>query len=353
MISPKTGSSVQLEQWRPAARDRWTMHAQPDRDAARGRLVALIGIVASAVLATLNIVVGVITHSTSVVATGVEFAGDVLASTVVLLGLIFALKPADADHPYGHGRIETIAALVVGLILAGGGVGICWNSLQGVGETHAAPSSAAIAVLIIAIVIRGVMSAVKFRVGRRIQSASLVADGWNDAVDILAAFAALTAVGLAVYDSDRFLAADHYGGFAVGIIVILIGVRVLRDASLELMDTMPSDAMIARVRAAAVAVSGVAGVDKSYARKTGLKYHVDLHIEVDPALTVAASHLIAGEVRSRVRAQVGWVADVLVHVEPASREDTAAPTAAERGSELPSRDLERVPRNDGQAGTRR
>ena len=161
------------------------------------------------------------------------------------------------------------------------------------------------------------MSALKFRIGRRIRSASLVADAWNDTVDILAAATALTAVALAMFDSDRFLVADHYGGFAVGVVVILTAVRVLREASLELVDTMPDSDMMQRVRSTARAVPGVAGVDKSYARKTGFKYHVDLHIEVDPSLTVAESHVIAGRVRSRVREDLGWVADVLVHVEPA------------------------------------
>jgi len=293
------------------------MVAHVDPAASTGRRVALAGIVASALLAMLNIVVGILTNSTSVVATGVEFAGDVLASTVVLVGMSIAVKPADENHPYGHGRVETLAAFLVGVILVAGGIGICWNSLQAVGETHAPPSRAAIAVLVVAIVLRGVMSVIKFRVGRRIHSSSLVADAWNDTVDILAATAALTAVALAMYDSARFLAADHYGGFAVGIIVILTGVRVLRDASLELMDTMPSSEMIADVRVAAVKVDGVLGVDKIYARKTGFRYHVDLHIEVDPGLTVAASHVIGGRVRAGVRAQLEWVADVLVHVEPA------------------------------------
>jgi cation diffusion facilitator family transporter len=294
------------------------MHDNIDRGAQTGRRVALAGIAASALLATLNIVVGITTGSTSVVATGVEFAGDVLASTVVLLGMIVAVKPADENHPYGHGRIETLAAFIVGVILLVGGVGICWNSLQAVGETHPPPSAAAIAVLVVAIGLRGAMSAVKFRIGRRIQSASLVADAWNDTVDILAATAALTAVALAMYDSARFLAADHYGGFAVGLIVILTGLRVLRDASLELMDTMPGREMIELVRAAALEVPGVLGVDKTYARKTGFRYHVDLHIEVDPNLTVAESHVISGRVRGQLREQVGWVADVLVHVEPLS-----------------------------------
>lgn len=293
------------------------MHASLDPAARTGRRVAIAGIAASALLATLNIVVGLITRSTSVVATGVEFAGDVLASTVVLLGMVVAVRPADRNHPYGHGRVEMLAGFLVGLVLVAGGIGICWNSLQAVGDTHAPPSAGAIGVLVIAIVVRSVMSAVKFQVGRQILSTALVADAWNDAVDILAALAALTAVALAMYDSARFLAADHYGGFAVGIIVILTGLRLLRDASLELMDTMPGDDMIERVRAAALEEPGVLGVDKSYARKTGFKYHVDLHIEVDPELTVAASHVIGGRVRTRVRERLGWVADVLVHVEPA------------------------------------
>ena len=294
------------------------MHASIDRAASTGRRIAVASIAASALLATLNVVVGLISQSTSVVATGIEFAGDVLASSVVLIGMIVAARPADENHPYGHGRIETLAAFLVGVILAAGGVGICWNSLQAIGETHAPPASAAIAVLIVAIGVRGAMSAMKFRVGRRIQSAALIADAWNDTVDVLSATAALTAVALAMYDDARFLAADHYGGFAVGLVVILTGLRVLREASLELMDTMPSPEMMETVRSAALAVPGVLGVEKSYARKTGFTYHVDLHIEVDPELTVSASHVISGRVRTRVREQLGWVADVLVHVEPAS-----------------------------------
>jgi divalent metal cation (Fe/Co/Zn/Cd) transporter len=152
------------------------------------------------------------------------------------------------------------------LWLALGGAGICWNSLQAVGARHAPPSAAAIVVLGVAIIIRSVMSAVKFRVGRRIRSASLVAAGWNDTLDILAAGTALTAVALAMYDSARFLAADHYGGFAVGIIVVATGVRVLRDASLELMDTMPGSDLIERSLAEAASVPGVVGIDKSRAR---------------------------------------------------------------------------------------
>ena len=282
------------------------------------RRVALAGILASVVLAVVNIVVGLLSQSTSVFATGVEFAGDVLASTVVLLGLVAAAKPPDENHPYGHGRIESLAALLVGAVLSAGGAGICWNSLQAVGAVHPPPAISAIAALCLAIVVRSVMSGIKFRVGRRIRSTSLVADAWNDLVDILAAVAALTAVALTIYDSSRFLAADHYGGFAVGVVVIVTGLRVLRDASLELVDTMPDAERMQRLRTTALRTPGVQGVDKAYARKTGLQYHVDLHIEVDPAMSVADAHVVAGQVRGRIRTDLPWVADVLVHVEPAA-----------------------------------
>lgn len=295
------------------------MTVPPRDDTRAGQRAALGGILASLGLATVNIIVGVVSRSTSVFATGIEFAGDVLASSVVLFGLIAAARPPDENHPYGHGRIETLAAFVVGLVLSVGGAGVSWNALQSVGEHHPPPSMGAVVALVAAIVVRGIMSGIKFRIGRRIRSASLVADGWNDAVDILSASAALTAVGLTIYDVERFRAADHYGGFVVGVVVIVTGIRVLRDASLELMDTMPDLRMMQAVRATALSVPGVEGVDKAFARKTGMAYHVDLHIEVAPAMSVAEAHDVAGQVRRRVRGDLPWVADVLVHVEPAGR----------------------------------
>jgi len=101
----------------------------------------------------------------------------------------------------------------------------------------------------------------------------------------------------------RFLAADHYGGFAVGIVVVITGIRVLRDASLELVDTMPEPELTGEVVRIARTVAGVRGIDKVFARRTGLRYHIDLHVEVDPTLTIAASHARGGHVPCDVK---GW-----------------------------------------------
>jgi cation diffusion facilitator family transporter len=280
------------------------------------RRVTLAGMAVSGLLAGSNIIVGLLAHSTSVVATGFEFAGDVLASSIVLVGIGIAARPADENHPYGHGRFETLSAFVVGAILAVAGVTISYKSLQAIDVRHTPPGLSAAAALVAAIVLRGIMSSVKFRVGRRLRSSALVADAWNDAVDILSAMAALTAVALAAYDPVRFLAADHYGGFVVGAVVVITGIRVARDASLDLVDTMPSPELTSEILRVASSVPGVRGIDKLFARKTGLQYHIDLHIEVDPMLTVAESHAIAGHVRSTLKRELRWVADVLVHVEP-------------------------------------
>lgn len=283
-----------------------------------GRRLAIASVLVSGLLAAVNIVTGLLAGSTSVVATGVEFLGDVVASSIVLLGMFAATKPADSDHPYGHGRFEIVAALVVGIILVLGGGGICWRSLQKISQIHEPPKSYAVWPLIGAITIRTIMARIKFRVGRRIHSASLVADAWNDAIDILSAMVALAAVGLTLLDPQRFLAADHYGGFAVGIFVIYVGLRVTRDAFLHLADTMPEKSLMTQIRQVALAVPGVCGVEKCFARKTGLQYHVDLHLEVDPNLTVWESHEIATQVRIHICQKLDWIADVLVHVEPAA-----------------------------------
>jgi len=146
-----------------------------------------------------------------------------------------------------------------------------------------------------------------------------MADAANDGIDALSGLAALIALGLTLYDPVRFLRADHYGAFIIGLIVVFTGIRVVRETGMQLMDTMPDPKLMKLIREVAASVPGVDGVEKCYARKTGLKYHVDLHLEVDPDMTVRDSHDIAQRVRERIREELSWVADVLVHVEPAPR----------------------------------
>jgi cation diffusion facilitator family transporter len=282
-----------------------------------GQRVALAGMVVSGVLAAIKITAGLMGHSHAVVADGLESAGDVFASGVVLLGLTLAAKPPDWDHPYGHGRLETVTGLFVGFTLAMTGLAISVNAWLTIGGPPLPPAPFVVWPLIGSAVAKSLLSGVKFHFGRKIRSAALLADAWNDSVDILSALAALVAVSLTIVSPHRFFAADHWGAFAVGLIVIFTGFRVTRDTALQLMDTMPDRESMATVRNAALTVPGVRGVEKCYARKTGLQYHVDLHLEVDPEITVRQSHVIATQVRIVIKETLAWVADVLVHVEPA------------------------------------
>ena len=282
-----------------------------------GQRVAVTGMLVSGALAVLKIAVGMSGHSTAVVADGLESAADVMASGFVLFGLTLAAKPADEDHPYGHGRVETLTGLLIGLVLMVGGALISWNSIRRVGQPHELLRAYVVWPLVISIAAKTGLAALKFRFGRTLQSDALTADAWNDATDTISALAALAAVGLTLTDSVRFAEADRYGGFAVGLIVISAGIRVVRETSMQLMDTMPDARLIGQIREAAFAVKGVRGVEKCFARKTGFKYHVDLHLEVDPEMTVRQSHQLAHQVQLNILARLEWVADVLVHVEPA------------------------------------
>lgn len=299
-----------------------------------GKRVALASIAVSGMLAALKITVGILGRSASVLADGFESAGDVVAATAVFFGFAIASRPADEEHPYGHGRYETVTGLIVGLILFVAGIGICYRSLQGLNSVLVEPAFYGVWALLASLISKAVMSAIKFHYGKKIRSAALRADAWNDFVDILSAVTALTGLGLALLDPDRFLVADHYGGFAVGIFVIFTGMRVAKETSSRLTDEMPDDEMMSAIRDASLTVPGAVAVEKCFARNVGLQYYVDLHLEVDPDLTVRKSHDIATEVRFAICKKLDWVADVLVHVEPAP--ENPQPVASERSKMGPT-----------------
>jgi cation diffusion facilitator family transporter len=282
-----------------------------------GQRVAILGMVVSGTLAVIKIVAGMAGHSTAVVADGLESAGDVLASGFVLVGLTLAAKPADQDHPYGHGRIEILTGLLIGLLLTAGGTLIAFGSFERLGQPRLPLAAFVVWPLAVSALAKTALASFKFRYGHKLHSAALTADAWNDAMDTVSATAALIAVGLTLSNPVRFLDADRIGGMVVGLIVIFTGVRISRETSLQLMDTMPDGRRMDQIRVAAAAVVGVRGVEKCFARKTGLRYHVDLHLEVDPEMTVRRSHEIAHNAQLHIKETLPWVADVLVHVEPA------------------------------------
>ncbi len=284
-----------------------------------GQRIALVSVAVSAALAGVKIVAGLFSGSTALLADGFESSGDVLASGLVWLGLTLAAKPADSNHPYGHGRAEMLGGLTVGLLLFCGGLAISIEALTSVGSVSRIPAIYAVWPLVLSIVVKLWMVRLKWKTGQRIGSAALSADAMNDSVDMLSAVVALCALALTLYDPAHFLRADHYGASVVGLIMILTGIRIAHQTGIELMDTMPSDAFVEQIREVAASVAGVDGVEKVFARKTGLQHHVDLHLEVDPQMTVRSSHFLGHRVEEALQARVQGIADVLVHIEPFGR----------------------------------
>lgn len=300
-----------------AASSRPARALAPEPEEVVGRRIALVSMSVGAVLAAAKIWIGLNAGSTSVVSDGLEAAGDVLSSGIVYAGLWLASKPPDHEHPYGHGRYETLAGLAIGAMLLLAGAGIFWHSLISLGEP-AQLEMYALYPLIAAVFLKSGLAAVKFRTGKRIASTSLEADGWHDVTDLLSTFVALTAVLLTLASPQRFGSADHIGGMIIGLIVFFLSVQVVRRTIGQLLDTAPEPRKLAQIRTVALSVPGALGIEKCLARRSGLKYYVDLHLEVDPEMTVRASHEIATQVRIAVKQELPWVADVLVHVEPSA-----------------------------------
>lgn len=281
-----------------------------------GRRLAAISVLVNAGLSASALIVGTRGGSRAVRATGVEFGADVIASLVVLAGFWYASRPADENHPYGHGRAETLTGLLIGLALFGIGSAIAVDAARHLGGPHPVPAPWAVWPLLVALGAKATLMTVKFRTGRRTGSQALTADAWNDSVDVLSAVAAIIALGLVRFDPTRFASADHVGALLVGVLVIVAGLGVVRSTSQDLIDTMPPHQLLAEIRASALHVAGVRGVEKLFGRKTGTQYHIDLHLDVDGWITVDEGHAIAGRVRERIRQDVHAVSDVLVHVEP-------------------------------------
>ncbi len=293
-------------------------HSTSDQEVAFGRRIALASVTLGITLASAKIWVGMASGSASVTSDGFETVSDVFSSAIVYAGLWLASKPPDAEHPYGHGRYETLAGLAVGAILLLTGAGIFTNSLLRISEGGRVQPFA-LYPLFAAIVLKSALASTKFHVGRKIDSASMQADAWHDITDLLSTFVALVSTGLALINSARFGVADRIGGMLIGIIIFFLSIQVVRRVVDQLLDTMPERTRMAEIRKAALSVPGALAIEKCFARRTGLKYHVDLHLEVDPEMTVRESHDIAASVKHAIRNNLFWVADVLVHVEPGAK----------------------------------
>ena len=292
-----------------------------DKDLSSGLTVTWVGVIANVVLVALKLVVGISARSQALVADGVHSISDLFSDLVVYLGLKWGRKEADEDHPYGHGRIETMSGFIVGLILFLVGVGIVYNSIVAIyGHQTAAPSVLAIYVAGFSIILKEAMYWYTVLVGRRIDSPVLIANAWHHRTDALSSVAVLIGVAAAYFNPDWHLA-DSIAALVVSYFIFRVSVSLMSNSVRELVDTMPGPEVTDMIRRHSAQIKGVRNVHDIMARKSGPHILVEIHVVVDKNITVLQGHDIAKEVEQTLLTRMTKVNKVIVHIDPDTQAD--------------------------------
>ncbi len=288
---------------------------QPNR-LERSLRATFIGLAVNVFLSAAKLIAGIVGHSHALVADACESLTDIFSSIIVWRGVIVASAPADEDHPYGHGKAEPLAAAVVSAILLFVAGWIAIEALHDIGQPRPAPKVFTLLVLFGVIVIKEGLFRFVSREADSVESAAVRADAWHHRSDAISSVAAAIGIGTALVGGEKFAWADDAAALAAAGVIAWNGWRLLRSTWGDLMDTAPDREIKNEIRRLAEQVPGVAGVEKCFVRKMGYQLYVDMHVEVDPQMTVLRSHEIAHDVKDKIREVMPAVSDVLVHIEP-------------------------------------
>lgn len=278
--------------------------------------LVLGGIVVSVVLAAIKIIAGVVGHSYALVADGIESCLDVFSSAVVWAGMRFAARPPDENHPYGHGKAESLACLVVGLALWLAAGLLAWHSVKEILTPHHAPAPFTLAVLIVVVIVKEGWSRLILRKGHHLGSPAMQADAWHHRADAITSTAAFLGISVALIGGKGFEAADDWAALLACGILVLNGFHLIRPALADMLDESASSELIARMRQEAMMVEGVLALDKCRVRRLGGDCVVEIHIRVPPNMSVIQGHQVAHQVKDRLMQAGLRVVDCVVHVEP-------------------------------------
>ena len=282
----------------------------------RAARAPLLSAAANAGLAGLKIVGGVFGHSYALVADGIESCGDIAASLVVWAGLRVATKPADKDHPYGHGKAETIAAVISALALLAAGTVIGLESIERIRTPHELPRWFTLLILAFAVGAKIVLSRVVAGANREIESTALKGDALHHVSDAMVSGAAFVGISVALIGGPGWESADDWAALLACLVVLYNGGKLLLVAVSEVMDVAAPPSVEQGIRELARQAEGVHDVEKCIIRKSGLHYLVDMHVVVDGNITVTEGHRIAHRVEDQLRASRFRIASTAVHVEP-------------------------------------
>lgn len=280
-----------------------------------------IGIIVNLFLTVIKGIGGVISGSRALLADALHSASDIVGSVVVLLAVKIANKPPDEEHPYGHGKAENIASMIVALLLIIVGIEISISSIKVFfGEIPVAPGKIAIIILIVSIIIKELLFQYKFWLGKKYRSTALISEAWHHRSDSLSSIAALIGVSLAVlgeyFQINYFVYGDAIAGIIVSIIVIKVGYQLARDSANVVLEKVLSDEEIKMYKKTVLSIDGVIQIDQLLARTHGHYVVIDIKLSVDSTISVDEGHDIAVEVKRRLLKQHNEIEDVLVHINP-------------------------------------
>jgi cation diffusion facilitator family transporter len=282
----------------------------------RGLRATFLGFATNVSLTAAKFLAGIFGHSQALIADAVESLTDIFSSIIVSSGLVVAETPPDDDHPYGHGKAEPIAAATVAtLLLVAAGV-IAFHSFKGIVEPRPAPSPWTLIILVVVIVVKEMLFRYVLHEAQRSESTALAADAWHHRSDAISSVAAFVGITVALVGGKGYETADNWGAIAAACVITWNGWRLLRPAVGELMDAAPDRHLIEQIRTLAETIPGAQKIEKCHVRKMGYQFFVDMHVQVDPQMTVEISHRIGHDVKDKIRTEIPSVRDVLVHIEP-------------------------------------
>ena len=282
----------------------------------RGIRAALAGVAVNLVLALVKIATGILGNSYALIADGIESAADVVSSLVVMGGLHLSARPADEDHPYGHGKAEPLAGGIVAMLLLAAAGWIAWQSVHEIREPHHAPAWYTLVVLAVIVAVKEYLSRRVLRVGEDLRSTAVRGDAWHHRSDALTSAAAFVGISVALIGGAGFEPADDWAALLACVVIVFNGLRFLREAVDDLMDaSVPADELAA-IRRLAGDVDGVLAIEKCRVRKSGLALSMDIHVTVDGDAPVWRGHEVAHAVKDRLVTAGHRITDVTVHIEP-------------------------------------
>jgi cation diffusion facilitator family transporter len=287
-----------------------------DVSAASGIRASLTAVLVSVGLGAVKFIAGLLGHSYALIADGIESMLDVVSGLVVAGSLKIAAQPPDEKYPFGYGRVEPAAALVIATALLAAAIGIAIQSVREIRTPHHVPAPFTLIVLVLVVVTKELLFRFLFRTGESIDSSAVRTDAWHHRSDSLTSLAAFMGICIALWGGEAYAPADDWAAlFAAGVIAFN-GVRLFRTAWREIIDASLPESVIEDIREIARHVDGVAGIDMCRVRKSGLSTWVDIHVEVAGDMTVRDGHDIAHRVKDALLASKHNVMDAVVHVEP-------------------------------------